>query len=146
MDASLVTDHKQDMIIHDFNPSAHKFALEVRSPDAWFKVQNTLGGGTGEPAYLTIEYMITSPDCMYPEIVVHISSGGDDQSLSNAKNTPKVLGCIKTPYKFQAHISHQVCLSIIPPGESIVGMKAKHEQDQESYEQKWPFRVILALS
>jgi hypothetical protein len=105
IDMSLVTGHKNDMVMNGFSASA-KLALEVRSPDAWFKVQNTLGGRTGKPAYLTIEYMMTNPDCMYPKRVFQVDStdqhaqniGMRAQNIGMRQNTiihSKLTSCIK---------------------------------------------------
>jgi hypothetical protein len=142
LDPQLVTSHRgaPAMVVNEFNPLAHKFALEVREPTGWFTVQNNMEGS----AQLTIEYMLTGPDCMYPEMQISIQTSGGELS-SGETNKPMVLGCVETPYPNQVHISHQVWIGTIPPGGSTVFLKAVNgllADPAAAYAQKWPFRII----
>lgn len=137
IDPTLVTSFPpESMALNEFNPLAHKFALEVREPKGWFTVQNNIEGF----AQLTIEYMITGPECFYPEMKISIQTS-EAKPLGEV-NEPMVLGCAETPYPHQVHISHQVRIGTIPPGGSTVILEAVNEQDPAAYAQKWPFRII----
>lgn len=132
IDKSLVTEYERGaMVMNNFKPTRNKFALELRAPHSFLKIQNTLGTN----AYLMIEYMITSPNCLYPEIMFHITSVDHIHSA----NEPIALGCAVAPYPFDVHLSHQVEIGSIPPGESLIHLNAV---DESTFAEKWPFRII----
>jgi hypothetical protein len=111
-----------NLVMNEFKPG--KFALEARSPHTWFKVFNE----NRIPAVLRLLYMATSPDCLYSSTRLSIE-GGDSVEVT----------CKKLEYTWDVHVSQQIHVGKVPPGESIVRVDALEGGGQ------WPFRLVGVL-
>ena len=110
--------------LDQFKPG--KYALETNAESSWVEVDNTMG----EEAELYMERMVTSPDCMYPRMIIQVVG-------SNEK--PAVAGCDKLPWPWGANVARGLYIGTIPPGKSRVEFK---KDPTDSADAPWPFRLL----
>ena len=61
--------HDTNLVMTEFKRG--KFALEAKNQHTWIKVFNE----NNKPVELTLEYMVTSPDCLYSDTRISIDGG-----------------------------------------------------------------------
>ena len=121
--------HSNDFVVREFKQD--KYALELHKSDgtsttSWIEVDNTLG----EDADLYVERMVTSPDCMYPKMVIQVT-GTDDQ--------PVVAGCEPLPWAWTVNVAKGLYVGTIPPGK----WRLEFEKNvHDTHDAPWPFRVL----
>ena len=114
--------HDTNLVMTEFKRG--KFALEAKNPHTWIKVFNE----NNKPVELTLEYMVTSPDCLYSDARISIDGGASVE-----------VTCKKLDYTWEVHVAEQIHVGTVPPGVSIVRIDALEGGGQ------WPFRMIGIL-
>jgi hypothetical protein len=115
--------HHPLLVMNEFKPG--KFALEARSESTWIKVFND----NKETAELSLEYMNTSPDCLYPTAQITIVSGG------TSKDQYVLAECRKLHYRINVHVTEQIHVGKVEPGESVFRISVLGKGP-------WPFRIL----
>jgi len=119
------TNLEHNMAMNEFKPG--KYALEARSDDAYIKVNND----HGDMLELTLEYMTTSPDCLYPEVEITT-----DTYLSVR------VECKKLSFPWDVHVTGQLHVGSIMPGETTIRIAPTDSAHNRNGEAEWPFRIV----
>ena len=119
--------HSDSVVMNEFSPDAHKWALEMRDPvSSIVYIDNPLP----HPAQLHVRYLKTTPPPgIYPTTRVTVSSE------TSKSDTETVLEPTGTNQHTHVHVNRVASLGVVPPGRTTLTFEAIEENKPR------PFRI-----